>query len=121
MGGGGKHGTHTCGVAELVLFLAIVSGNACSICSKMLMDKTGVGITGELEPFEKPLFLTFGMFLGMIVALPIHCAIVAFKIPFPGYEFKPTAWKGGEKSSLLTSTRDSVGGYVRTPVCMLFF
>jgi hypothetical protein len=122
MGGGGEHGTHTCGVAELVIFiLAIASGTACSICSKMLMDQTGVGITGEVEPFEKPLFQTFGMFLGMIVALPIHCAIVAFKIPFPGYDFKPIAPKGGENSSLLPSTRESVGGYVGTPVWMLFF
>ena len=32
-----------------------------------------VGITGEDEAFQKPLFQTWGMFLGMTAALFIHC------------------------------------------------
>jgi len=121
--GEGGHGTHKCGVAELVIFiLAIASGTACSVSSKMLMDQSGVGITGEVEAFQKPLFQTFGMFLGMIVAMPLHWIILAFKIPFPGYDFEESKPKTGENSLLLpTINGTSSKGPGQTPMWMLFF
>jgi hypothetical protein len=45
-----------------------------------------VGTSGKMENFEFPLFQTFGMFLGMLVALFLHFAVVVLKIPFPGYD-----------------------------------
>jgi hypothetical protein len=81
----------TCGLTELLIFLAaIVSGTACSICSKTMMSLHGVGLTGEMESFSKPLFQTFGMFVGMLFGLVMHWAVVVFKIPFPGYNHPTT-------------------------------
>ena len=65
-----------CGLAEAILFvLAVLFGTACSISGKIMMDMTGTnGIdmaTGEpiVEVFRQPLFLNFGMFLGMLFGL----------------------------------------------------
>jgi len=46
-----------CGLLENVVFvIAIVTGTACSICSKTMMQLEGVGIDGDIEVFEKPIF-----------------------------------------------------------------
>eukprot|EP00522_Entomoneis_paludosa_P006987 CAMPEP_0172444098 /NCGR_PEP_ID=MMETSP1065-20121228/4211_1 /TAXON_ID=265537 /ORGANISM="Amphiprora paludosa, Strain CCMP125" /LENGTH=474 /DNA_ID=CAMNT_0013194517 /DNA_START=199 /DNA_END=1623 /DNA_ORIENTATION=+ len=83
----GSATTQRCGIWELVIFvLAIVTGTACSICSKTMMELPGVGITGEEEVFEKPIFQTFGMFVGMLFGLVMHWIVLIFKIPFPGYD-----------------------------------
>lgn len=37
--------------------------------------------------FQKPLFQTFGMFVGMIFGLVMHWIVLLFRIPFPGYYF----------------------------------
>jgi hypothetical protein len=81
------NGTVTkCGVAELSIFIAaIVTGTACSICSKTMMQLHAVGSYGEVELFEKPIFQTFGMFVGMTFGLVMHFAVLRFSIPFPGY------------------------------------
>ena len=77
-----------CRLTELLIFVAaIVAGTACSICSKTMMELHGIGMTGQVEKFSKPLFQTFGMFLGMVFGLVMHWAVLKFKIPFPGYEF----------------------------------
>merc|ERR1711966_614027 len=65
---------------------ALASGTLCSIMSKNMMNLTGAGIAGEVERFEKPIFQTFGMFIGMLFALPIHWAVLALRLPFPGYD-----------------------------------
>jgi hypothetical protein len=74
------------GVYEVGIFLAaIVTGTACSILSKILYGCQGVGKDGNLEYFNKPLFQTLTMFAAMILGIPIHTMIVAYRIPFPGY------------------------------------
>ena len=90
-GGDNKNNTENsvkkCGLTEVVIFLlAILAGTACSICSKTMMELRSVGITGEVEIFQKPIFQTFGMFVGMIFGIVMHWLVVFFKIPFPGYE-----------------------------------
>jgi hypothetical protein len=88
MGGGhdNNKSVNTCGIAEVTIFiLAIASGTACSICSKTMMELHGVGQTGEVELFQKPIFQTFGMFVGMMFGLVMHFVVLIFKIPFPGY------------------------------------
>lgn len=76
-----------CGMLELIIFVAaIVTGTACSICSKTMMELHAVGIHGELELFEKPIFQTFGMFIGMTFGLVMHWTVLRFSIPFPGYK-----------------------------------
>lgn len=44
-----------------------------------------IGLSGQEEAFVNPLFQTLGMFVGMLAALVMHGAVLAFKIPFPGY------------------------------------
>ena len=54
-----------------------------------MMGLRGPGIDGDDEVFEKPLFQTFGMFVGMMFGLIMHWVVLIFKIPFPGYETEP--------------------------------
>ena len=49
------------------------------------MDMHSTGITGETEKFTKPIFQTFGMFIGMTFGLVMHWVVLACRIPFPGY------------------------------------
>lgn len=80
--------TKKCGLLELLIFIAaIVCGTACSICSKSMMELTSIGMTGEVERFNKPLFQTFGMFVGMCFGMVMHWAAVYWKLPFPGYHW----------------------------------
>jgi hypothetical protein len=37
--------------------------------------------------FEKPIFQTFGMFVGMCFGLVMHFVVMMCKIPFPGYDY----------------------------------
>ena len=68
------------------LFLAaLLAGTIYSLSSKMLLHMNGIGMTGQLETFSSPLFLTYGMFLGMTAALLLHVWVISFRIPFPGY------------------------------------
>jgi hypothetical protein len=86
-GGDSSNAIKKCGLTELIIFLlAIISGTACSICSKTMMGLHGPGIDGDIELFQKPIFQTFGMFVGMVFGLVMHWTVLAFKIPFPGYE-----------------------------------
>ena len=48
------------------------------------LDENGMP---QIEMFQKPLFQTFGMFVGMMFGLIMHWFVVAFKLPFPGYDF----------------------------------
>jgi hypothetical protein len=85
-GGSSANRVHACGLMERCLFgAAIVTGTMCSLCSKTMMQLTSTGITGETEVFEKPIFQTFGMFVGMLLGLVMHVLVVVFRIPFPGY------------------------------------
>lgn len=80
----------SCSPTRVILFvLALIFGTGCSICSKTMMslpvstvDENGLEV---FETFQKPLFQTFGMFVGMTFGLLMHIAVVMFKIPFPGY------------------------------------
>jgi len=84
--GGSGHGSG-CGPSEMIVFiLALIAGTGCSLTSKLLLDMESVGIDGEMKKFEKPLFQTLGMFVGMVSALVMHALVLAFKIPFPGYK-----------------------------------
>ena len=49
------------------------------------LDENGMP---TVEPFQKPLFQTFGMFVGMTFGLIMHWIVLAFKISFPGYDLK---------------------------------
>lgn len=135
MGNGETATTKRCGFWEFTLFiLAVITGTACSICSKTMMELHGIGIDGDEEMFTKPLFQTFGMFVGMLFGLVMHEVVLYCKIPFPGYDHNPSADKAknnqmpaygsidenkelidGEKTPVIAS---STG---RTPIWLLFF
>ena len=82
----------TCGVTEAIIFvLTIFFGTAFSIASKVLIslnDKDDEDGSQQEESFHKPLFLTFVMFLAMMLVLPLHWVAMIFKIHFPGYKFR---------------------------------
>ncbi|VEU34104.1 unnamed protein product [Pseudo-nitzschia multistriata] len=95
MGGGplgltmtkGRAGTQNCGLWEICIFvMAILSGTASSVLSKLMMGLQGVGLSGEPEVFRKPIFQTFATFLGMSMGLVLHIVVLKFRLPFPGYE-----------------------------------
>ena len=96
--GGSGHGAG-CGFAEVMVFiLALVAGTGCSLTSKVLLDMESVGMDGVTKKFEKPLFQTLGMFVGMCAALILHAGVRIFKIPFPGYvHAKKSSGKGRSK------------------------
>jgi len=89
-----------------------------------MMGLHGEGLTGEVELFEKPIFQTFGMFLGMLFALLMHFVVLAFKIPFPGYihggSSSANDEEKGEKSALIQD-RKLDEAPLTTPVWMYFF
>ena len=92
--GGNNDSRKECGLTQLLIFVAaIVSGTACSLCSKLMMEMHSTGVTGETEKFTKPIFQTFGMFVGMTFGIVMHWLVLAFKIPFPGYVHRKS---GGE-------------------------
>mmetsp|Transcript_43888 Transcript_43888/g.105897 ORF Transcript_43888/g.105897 Transcript_43888/m.105897 type:complete len:469 (+) Transcript_43888:87-1493(+) len=102
---GGSNAAKKCGLTELLIFLAaIICGTGCSICSKTMMELHGEGITGEEEVFQKPIFQTFGMFVGMMFGLVMHEVVVTFKIPFPGY-VHATDKSADEAESLASSAK----------------
>jgi len=131
-GGGGGGGDdddkpNRCGLTELLVFLvALVFGTMCSIMSKNMMALYGEGKTGETELFDKPIFQTFGMFLGMLFALLMHVVVLALKIPFPGYTHGKASndaadEEAGEKSRLLKKDQADEGAPPETPLSMYFF
>lgn len=71
---------------------AIIFGTGCSICSKTMMSLHGTNGSldehgmPQIELFQKPLFQTFGMFVGMCFGLIMHWIVMTFNISFPGYE-----------------------------------
>lgn len=133
--GDGSSAATKCGLFEMSIFIiAIISGTACSICSKTMMELHGIGIDGDIELFDKPIFQTFGMFVGMLFGLVMHWAVLYWKIPFPGYDHEPVASQtllpGGlqalpprypnEKDSLLPGAQKPPPSNV-TPIWMYFF
>ena len=92
-GGGNLSNINKCGLTEILLFLfAVLFGTCTSICSKTMMSMSGTNGTttddggDSIESFQKPLFQTFGMFVGMVFGLVMHWVCVQYSIPFPGYD-----------------------------------
>mmetsp|Transcript_8907 Transcript_8907/g.20011 ORF Transcript_8907/g.20011 Transcript_8907/m.20011 type:complete len:474 (+) Transcript_8907:91-1512(+) len=129
-----------CGLTECILFLlAIFFGTGCSICSKTMMGLHGTNGTLDdngdpvIEMFQKPLFQTFGMFVGMLFGLVMHWVVLAFRIPFPGYDFGGDGGADGgdveiatEKTSLVNKNKktneETVEASSKTiPTWMYFF
>lgn len=129
-----------CGAVELVIFVAaIVTGTACSICSKTMMQLHATGSTGEVETFTKPIFQTFGMFVGMTFGLVMHWVVLRFSVPFPGYQHGPpppggkvvdggggTATAATEQTALLPHGRPNFldrapSSMPETPAWMFYF
>jgi len=74
-----------CGLSKVLIFVSTALLRACtSICSKVIMSMSGS--ESEQELFQKPLFITFCMFVGMSLALIMQVFVVFFRIPFPGYD-----------------------------------
>jgi hypothetical protein len=106
---GGGSATKRCGFAEQIIFvIAIASGTACSICSKVMMQMHGEAIGGNQEIFGKPIFQTFGMFVGMLFGMIMHWAVLIFEIPFPGYEHASSS-SADNKKNALNKSRDNNG------------
>ncbi|MCZ6902554.1 MAG: hypothetical protein O7C62_08730, partial [Rickettsia endosymbiont of Ixodes persulcatus] len=60
-------------MAQAISFLAgVVMGTCSTITTKIMYGLEAVGTTGNVQRFEKPLFMTFAMFVAMSLALPIY-------------------------------------------------
>jgi hypothetical protein len=70
------------GLLELCIFgAALATGTASSILCKVMYAATD----DHGRHFDKPIAQTFYMFLAMLVGMPVHWLVVAYKVPFPGY------------------------------------
>mmetsp|Transcript_38272 Transcript_38272/g.42323 ORF Transcript_38272/g.42323 Transcript_38272/m.42323 type:complete len:466 (+) Transcript_38272:61-1458(+) len=121
--------TKKCGLTEIIVFLiALLTGSACSICSKVMMDMYGIGYSGEVEKFSKPIFQTFGMFVGMTFGILMHYVVLTCRIPFPGYEQYNTKTNDNdndkrdptEKDSLLGNNKQQSNDTTKIPLSMYF-
>ena len=65
--------------SALVFLIALTAGTGCTVAAKSIFGLSGVGITGEVEQFRPPLFLTLMMFFGMAFALPAHFLKQAYR------------------------------------------
>ena len=62
-----------CSPASVLVFItALVSGTALALLSKTMMELEVSNSDDEVVVFKKPLSITFSMFAGMILALPLH-------------------------------------------------
>lgn len=115
---GGKNPPKKCGLSEMLLFVAaIITGTACSICSKTMMELRGKGITGEEEVFQKPIFQTFGMFVGMMFGLVMHKFVIYFKLPFPGYDEREET--NTDRAQLTQTTTSNYGSFAKEEAPLL--
>ena len=95
------------GQYELFIFTAaIVTGTACSIFAKVLYGLQGIGMNGNIEFFDKPLFQALAMFTAMVIGIPLHWIVVAYRIPFPGYQHPVYTKDNAIIINLVTSTRE---------------
>ena len=115
----------TCGLAALLVFLgALVAGTACSLCSKVLLSMHSVGSSGEEQSFQNPLFQTWGMFLGMVIALPVHFAreAMARRRSRVGYDAigldRRPSFKEMPRSTYLLLAAPALFDVVATALCM---
>ena len=102
---------------------ALVAGTGCSLTSKMLLSMKSVGASGEVEDFENPLFQTWGMFIGMCMALPVHMLHAWCTRPRKGYASIQTAEGGAAKPAvtahtLLVLALPSLFDLAATALCM---
>ena len=67
-----------CSPASVVAFTgALALGTTLALLSKVLLSETVTNSAGAPVRFHKPLFVTFCMFVGMALALPLHFVVHA--------------------------------------------
>ena len=66
-------------LAVLCFLLALTMGTFSTLSSKVMYGMSSVDSEGHLKLFQKPLMQTFLMFLAMVIALPIHYVMEAYK------------------------------------------
>lgn len=77
-----------CSLSKVLIFLFLVLLKAfSSIWVKIIMSMSGSeSEENEKELFQKPLVITFSMFVSMSFALVMHVFVVNFRMSFPGYD-----------------------------------
>jgi hypothetical protein len=105
-----NNNNNKCGLTKIIIFLlALFFATGASITAKIIMSMPvtihthedsssgGGGGGGDNDDestarsFQKPLFLTFTMFVSMMLGLLLHWIVVVFHIPFPGYDVNGTS------------------------------
>lgn len=88
-------------IEQGVFITGLVMGTASTLLIKATYDHGAIDpITGAAVPYEKPIFLTFIMFLGMFFALPLYLYLNRSSKSTPS---KETDGSNAEKKSLLDS------------------
>ena len=92
MSGGGdgvSSNINECSLSKVLIFLFLVLLKAfSSIWMKIIMSMSSGSENeeNEKELFQKPLVVTFSMFVGMSFAIVMHVFVVKFRMSFPGYD-----------------------------------
>ena len=98
----------SCGTIEIsTSILLVFFGTVNSISHKAMMDMTCTDDdngTPKVVPFDKPLFVTFVMFLAYASALVLHWAVMIFKLDFPGYDFGNSKKEGYDTQKRIHKT-----------------
>jgi hypothetical protein len=79
---------------------------------RIFCDHHYVGLNNNMTPsstehrkvFNKPIFQTFGMFVGMCFGLVMHFVVMIFQIPFPGYDIYYTTTPSSTSKEFTTTT-----------------
>mmetsp|Transcript_16017 Transcript_16017/g.16135 ORF Transcript_16017/g.16135 Transcript_16017/m.16135 type:complete len:422 (+) Transcript_16017:121-1386(+) len=106
--------SNTSPVAIAIFGAALVVATPYTLLSKQLFSMQGIGLSGNLEPFRYPLFLTISMFGVMILAFGVHILVVHYKFPFPGYTHKTIikSSRSDVKDELLDNSKQIIPIYL---------
>ena len=115
-GDGVSSSINKCSLSKVLIFLFLVLLKAfSSIWSKIIMSMSSENEENEKELFQKPLVITFSMFVSMSFALVMHVFVVYFRMSFPGYDHLNNTTIDSEFNGISNSSCDLVRSPSRIP------
>lgn len=115
-GDGVSSSINKCSLSKVLIFLFLVLLKAfSSIWSKIIMSMSSENEENEKDLFQKPLVITFSMFVSMSFALVMHVFVVYFRMSFPGYDHLNNTTIDSEFNGISNSSCDLVRSPSRIP------
>ena len=102
-----------CGLKEFFLFvISLFFGTTYTIYSKILMEmkcsENNDEVSTTSTSFQKPLFLTFGVYAASLFGLVVHWCVLLFRIPFPGYDFNYYTEETTDQSTFISDSKKNL-------------